>query len=109
MHKIQFLASTTIDSAQQTSSVNLENIDNYAIQVIVSAVNSPSGITVTLQASNDDTNWIDIADTDTDITETGSVMYDVTDPGYKYVRLDFTRTSGNITASAILTGRERRV
>lgn len=109
MHVIEFLASTTIDSAQQSSSVNIANIDNYAIQVIVSAVNSPSGITVTLQASNDDTNWIDVDNTETTISATGSVMYDVADPGYKYVRLDFARTSGDITASAILTGRERKV
>lgn len=63
---------------------------------------------VKLQSSNDNSNWVDVANTSTNYTASGSIMFDVADPGYKYVRPSFTHTAGQADIETIITGRDDR-
>ena len=110
MYKAQILSSQQIDQdTLSTESTNLRYIDNYAVQVDVTAVNSPTDFSVKLQGSNDDEHWNDISGTSNNITGTGPILINQVDDGFKYVRAQFNRTSGTVTASILITGRERRV
>lgn len=110
MYKAQMLASQVVDQdTLSTESTNLRYIDNYAVQVHTSAVSSPVGFSVKLQGSNDDTNWVDISGTSNNVTGTGTIIINRVDDGFKYVRAQVNRTSGTITSSILITGRERRI
>ena len=107
IHKQNLLDETNITADTNSVSQRLRWIERLAVQVITSAVNIPVGAQVKLQASNDDTNWSDIAGTTTSITAAGNFTINVTDIGYKYVRARFEITSGDITSKAVLTGHEK--
>lgn len=109
MHKEQILSSQTISSNTNSSVVNLRLIDNYAVQVNVTAVSSPSGGNVKLQGSNDNSNWSDLSGTSNSISATGTILINRVDDGFKYIRAVFEISSGSYTADAVLTGRERKV
>lgn len=105
-YKIKPLESQVISSATNSDAVLLRYIRNYAVQVVTSAVSTPSGASVKLQASNDQTNWSDLAGTSNNITTTGNVVINADGAGYKYVRAVFAISSGTITSEVIFTGKE---
>jgi hypothetical protein len=109
MLKSQLLASTEITAATNSSAQLLKYADNYAVQVVTSAVDTPVSASVKLQGSNDNSNWADIANTSNNITGTGNILINQQDVGYKYVRAAFAISSGSITSSVIITGKEREV
>ena len=109
MDKRKLLDSTVISAATDTISARLRWIDHLAVQVNTSAVSSPVGVTVKLQASNDDTNWDDLAGTTNSITGTGNVLINAANVGYKYIRASFALTSGTVTSEVIFTGKERNI
>lgn len=100
-------------SANITSlGINLISIYAYSIQVSWSAGTSPVG-TFTLQGSNDagdngsgqgvsqPTNWTTVTGSSQAISGTpGSILYDVVECSYRWVRLVYTATSGSATISA---------
>ena len=77
---------------------------NYSIQAVWSAGATPVG-SLKLQATNDGTNWVDIACSSTEVTgNTGSVMYAIAAHSYDQVRLYYTWTSGSATLNAYFKG-----
>lgn len=85
----------------------LAHVIGYSIQIVVTG--SATG-TVKLQGSSDPVpdsqfnvksfpvqNWTDIANSDQNITGAGSVMYNVDDSFYNWVRVVYTSTSGTGT------------
>lgn len=78
------LAGTAVDitadgTADSTITVTPEDLD----------------VTVELQASLDQSTWIDVQDSlDTNVTAPGSVLFDVADAGYPFVRVKTTVTTG---------------
>lgn len=109
MHKVKLLESQAITAATNSESVKLRYIETYSVQVVTSAVSSPSGASVKLQASNDATNWSDITGTSNNITATGNVVINVAEAGYKYVRAAFLISSGSITSEVIFVGKEHSI
>lgn len=108
LHRIKPVTSQVISADLDGEAVRLTWIDNFSMQVITSAVSSPT-VSVKLQASNDNINWSDIAGTTNAITSTGNVVINVSGAGYKYVRPSFDHTSGSVTSEVIFVGKERRV
>lgn len=83
----------------------LGHIANYSIQLIVSGGTAPTG-SFTLEASNDATdnaanvsNWATVSSSSIGITDNGTVFWNVSDCGYKWVRVRYTRSSGSGTIS----------
>lgn len=68
-----------------------------SVQVVYPA--GTFSFTISLQCSNDGTNYATIADTSVAISSAGNTMYDLGTPNYKYLRVLLTRTSGTLTAT----------
>ena len=109
MYKATILTSQTLSAATNTVSTRLRYIKGASVQVSVSAVSSPVGQSVKLQASNDNTNWVDISGTANNITAISEIMMNVSDIGFKWLRAAFLRTSGTVTVSAIIVGKEHNL
>ena len=90
-----------------SSPIYLAYVGDYAIQLVFTG--SPVG-TFKLQASNDAAteiegnsilsvnplaNWTDITGSDQAIAAAGNHMWNVSDTGYSFVRVVYTRTSGS--------------
>lgn len=66
-----------------------------------------SSTSVKVQGSNDNSNWVDISGATANITATGSVLVNVADIGYRWIRPYFTVTTGQISVNTYVTGKER--
>lgn len=108
------LTNVTMGANITSLGINLISIYAYSIQVVWSEGSAPIG-TFKLQGSNDagdngsgqgvsqPTNWTNITSSPQDVSGTsGSLLYDVTECSYRWVRLVYTRTSGTATASATI-------
>jgi hypothetical protein len=113
----------TTSSPDLSASLNLKPIwlgraALAAIQIVFSG-SSPTG-TFKLQASCDPgnpqsqseaqqyagvTNWTDVANSSNAVTDSGNLLWNISDPGYQWVRVVWTRTSGtgNITVARCVT------
>jgi hypothetical protein len=96
---------TAMTADRTTTAVWLGHIITYAIQIVVSGGTSPTGSFI-LQGSNDNTevpgnvvNWATVPNATIAITDNGTVFFNVTDAGYKWVRVFYDFTSGTGTAS----------
>ena len=84
----------------QSNSVKLDGVDGFGIHARWSAGSTPSG-NLKLQASNDDSNWVEVASSTAAVSgNSGSALYNKTDQFYKYVRMVYERTSGDGTLDA---------
>ncbi len=66
------------------------------------------GCSLKLQASNDDSNWVDITSASVNITATGSQMIHCTNAGYAWVRGLSALTAGQPALEVIISGKERQ-
>lgn len=112
-------SSTLVSNGNMASNITSSGIDlissyAYSIQANWTSGTSPVG-TFKLQGSNDagdtgsgqgvsqPTNWTDITNSPQAISGTpGSLLYDVTACGYRWVRLVYTATSGSATLNATI-------
>lgn len=76
---------------------SLNQIFGYSIQAVYTG--SPAGV-LTLQASNDGTNFCDIPGTAFTVSAAGSFLWNVTGSNYLYVQMTWVPTSGSGTLSA---------
>lgn len=108
------IAGTSMASSFHTDGVNLISQYAYSIQATWASGTSPAG-TFTLEGSNDagdtgsgqgvsqPTNWTSITGSAQIIAGTpGSILYDVTECSYRWVRLVYTAASGSATLSATM-------
>lgn len=65
---------------------------------------SPVGA-LTLESSNDNSTWTTITDSDVAVSGASNAMWNVTNAGYKYVRLHYARTSGTGALTATYFGK----
>lgn len=99
----------SLTSSFNTDAVNLISIYAYSIQVVWSGSGTPIGI-FSLQGSNDSgdigsgqgvsqpVNFTPITNSPQSISgNTGSILYDITECSYRWVRLVYTATSGTAT------------
>lgn len=108
-------ANTVLNATRNSQAIQVYNVLNYAIQIVFTG--TPTG-NFKLQASNDSAinaiasgnylppnapvNWTDIANSTFTVSAAGSVMWNFDDPGYNWVRVVYTDTSGG-TSTAIIT------
>lgn len=78
------------------------DLSTFSVQFVFSSATSAGA--VKLDCSNDNTNWIAIADSSVTITAGESAMINVTNGGYRYVRAVWTPTAGTgqITADLVV-------
>lgn len=101
------LSGTDMTVNVTSNPVNLISIYAYSVQVVWSSGSAPVG-TFKLQASDDPvdaggtpTNYTDVTSSSTPISGTpGSVLFDVTECSYRWVRLVYTATSGSATITS---------
>jgi hypothetical protein len=64
-----------------------------------------AGGVVKLQASNDGETWFDIASKTQNVTADGSVLFEVNDVSYAYVRIHATATAGRYLLDCVLVAK----
>lgn len=90
-----------------SQSFQLGDLIFFSVHIVVSGTDVVG--TFTLEASNDNTNWVTVASSSQAITLSADVFYDVREATYRYARIAFTYTSGTgtITATAIVKDQSR--
>lgn len=89
------VAGTTDASVNQTSvSQSINQIFSYSAQAVFTG--SPAG-TVSLQASIDNTNFVDIGASDQVISDAGTIIWNVSGANYQYFRIVWVKSGGTGT------------
>lgn len=92
-------------SSITSTSYDVSEVNNVAVQAVWSSGSTPVG-TTTLEASLDDTNYTEITDSSLAVSgNSGSNFYNIQDPGYRYLRLKYNRTSGSGTLNVKISGK----
>lgn len=81
-----------------TSSQSLNQIFSYSIQAVYTG--APDG-TIKLQASNDNSNWVDVTSSSVALTSSGNGIWNVSGSNYQYVRVKYT--DGGVGGTGALT------
>jgi len=99
--EITLITATDASGDVTSNSWDLVDLDRFSVQV--NFTGSDLVGTLTLEASNDDTNFITVTDSSQAVSASTDHLYDVT-AGYRYVRLfwDYTSGSGNISAKVLV-------
>jgi hypothetical protein len=111
---VQLLKNQSMTATVTSTGINLISAFAFSIQATWSGGSATAG-TFKLQASNDagdtgsgqavsqPTNWTDVANSSQTITGTpGSILYDVTECSYRWVRLVYTPSAGTATLNATI-------
>lgn len=110
-----YVVGTVLSATRNSAAQQLYNSFVYAIQVVITG--TPTG-SLKLQASCDQAysgkptsgssglnplpvNWTDIASSSQAVTAAGSVIWNITDPGYNWVRIVYTDTSSGSSTAVI--------
>lgn len=92
------------DVVQITNSPTTQAIFSYSIQAIWSSGSSLAGV-LKIQASNDDTNYVDITGTEQGVTgASGTIMWNISGHSYKSIRLAWDNSAGTGTLNAYYRG-----
>lgn len=98
---IKTLDAHTMGASFSGSSVDLAEVDNYAVHIIWTG--APVG-NLQVEASNDNSNFVAV-DTTAAGGGAGQRIYNVAGAGYRYVRVSYTFTSGSGTVTAYISGK----
>lgn len=101
----QLTASGSLGADFTSDTINTERNDLIGIQIVYSGGGSPTG-TFILQASIDGSTWSTVTGSSVAITTDGNTLYTITDICYRYLRVNYTRTSGTATINIYLYKRE---
>lgn len=98
---------TAVDGSADATSViyDLGDLETYAISIDFSG--SSLGGTLSLQSSNDGTDFITITGSSQVIASAASHMWNVTGTGYRFVRVKWVNSAGTGTIAAKLVAKER--
>jgi hypothetical protein len=86
---------TSVANALAGTAVDITDIGSSGGEHTVTPT-ALAGASVKLQASNDNINWVDIADTSNSITVDGQVIESLVDVSWAWVRSYFTATAGMV-------------
>lgn len=80
---------------------DLQDLNRFSVVNVFSGGAGNLAGTMVLQASYDATTWFTVANSSTAVTSAANVMYDVNEAGYRYVRSNWTFSSGtgNLTVA----------
>lgn len=93
-------ASVTVDAAKSSRAVDVSIYGplTIAVQLVLTAASSPSGITAILRGSLDGINFFDVGSS-VALTANGVLKLTATTVEYKYYRVSYARTSGSIVST----------
>lgn len=98
------LNATSVVASTASDSVEVSTILNLSVQVIWTS--TTASFTLTLQESNNGTDWVDTNQTATVNNNSSSAIFKVADSAVKYIRVNVARTSGTLTTiKAIYEGK----
>jgi len=102
MKEIELISAADAGSDVTSIGLNVGDLTHASIQISFSS-GTLNG-TLTLEASNDNTTYATISGSSQAVTSGAQHLYNITDAGFKYVRVFWDRTSGTgtITAKAVL-------
>jgi len=83
---------------------NIGEAESYSVQINFSGANVVG--TLVLQASNDSTNWVDIATTSTAVTASSSALFSEGSAQWLYLRVKWTYTSGTGNLSGLVVAKQ---
>lgn len=89
----------TISAGFNSSSINRDSMDGFCIVGNFAFNTTTSIVYAHLQASIDDSLYINIAGSTSTVSAAGQVMWDVAMPYYSYVRVQTTMTTANINCT----------
>lgn len=98
----KLLDAVTVGAARTSSAYDVAEASNISLHVVYSGTLSA---TVTIQGSNDGTNFADVTSTGTISTGAGNVMVSLSAIGFRYARANINYTSGSATVTARLSGK----
>ena len=98
---MRYSSGSLVTNGAMTTNINSTAVDlrqslGCSIQATVTAGSSPSG-TLKLQGSNDNSNWVDVAGTSSTVSGNTSIMWNVQQTFYRYIRCAYAFTSGSGT------------
>lgn len=93
-------APVTVDAAKAGTAVDVSSLGplTVAVQLVLSAASSPTGITATLQGSLDGTNFFDVGSS-INLTANGVQKLAATSVEYRFYRVRYARSSGSIVST----------
>jgi hypothetical protein len=92
------LVATDIRGTTYSDSNPLEHVLGFSIQVTYTGNITQMNATLSLQTSNDNSAWEDMADSETEITGlSGCTMYNVDSVYSKYIRLKIVPGAGTVS------------
>ena len=77
-----------------SNALGLGDLKDFSIHVLFSGGGSDLVGTLTLQSSNDELNWVEIAGSSQAVAASADHMYNVSNANYKFVRTVWSHTSG---------------
>lgn len=103
MRDVQLIQSVTAASDVTSVAYDLGDLSTFSIAVDFSGGGGDLAGTLTLQASNDGTDFVTVVNSSQAITSSASHMWNVVGAGYRYIRVfwDATSGTGNIVARLI--------
>ncbi len=98
-----------VDAAQDVRSViyDLGDLETYAIAINFSGSDLTG--TLTLECSNDGSDFVTVAGSSQSITLAASHLWNVTGTGYRFIRVFWDYDTGTGTITALLVVKERVV
>jgi hypothetical protein len=104
------LSGVDMEAGITSNPIWLGHIVNFSIQLVFTG--APNGA-FKLQASNDEgsndfrianatiTNWTDVANSSTNVSAAGSILYNIENSGYRWVRLVWTDSASDTSAITV--------
>lgn len=104
----QIISACSMGAATCVSgAIDIKNIDDISIQAVWTGTAENGAFK--LQASNDTgatvTTWTDLTGSSAVIAADGDFVWNVSNAGYRYLRLVYTKASGTGTLNATFTGK----
>ena len=101
MKELQLVSAHDASTSFNSIGCQKGDLKDYSIQVVFSSATLNG--TLTIEASNDNSNYVTISGTSQSIASGAGHMYNVTDANYKFFRLAWAATSGTGTLTANVT------
>jgi hypothetical protein len=107
VNNTQIFSQTNVTTSY-TYNIDVTNIDNIAISVTCTPVSSGTG-TLVLNASVDGANFAPIPNSSTSISASGTTIYTVANPAYKYIQVSYTASSNGMTIVGSINSRDNTI
>lgn len=99
------ISGVDLGATRNSAAIPTDQLSHCSVVATVTGATSPVG-TVKIQASNDPcppgfepqftpTNWVDVASASVAVSDNGTVQIGVTTIAHRFVRVQYTRTSGS--------------